>query len=111
MTVFLLSLAGIPGTAWFIGKFGIIQGALLIDPPLYALVIVMLIATVISYIYYFGLLIQMYVRPNESKARVKINVPLLIVLALCVICTILLGIYPDIAYQFIHTYFPDPSIK
>ncbi|KHF28245.1 NADH-quinone oxidoreductase subunit N [Anoxybacillus sp. BCO1] len=59
MTIFLLSLAGIPGTAGFIGKMNIFLGAFVVEPAHYVLASIMVVTTVISYVYYFGIF-----RPN-----------------------------------------------
>ncbi len=60
MTIFILSLAGIPGTAGFIGKVNIFLGAFVIEAPYYVLASVMMGTTVISYIYYFRILQQIF---------------------------------------------------
>lgn len=66
MAVFLLSLAGIPGTAGFIGKLNIFMGALVPNEGHYVLVSVMIATTVVSYFYYFGVMVQMFFRPANS---------------------------------------------
>ncbi|MBB6453975.1 NADH-quinone oxidoreductase subunit N [Salirhabdus euzebyi] len=100
MTIFLLSLAGIPGTAGFIGKFNIFVGAISADPAQYILVGVMAVATVISYLYYFNILIQMFIRQPEFEGRRTVNKMQAVPLIACITGTIVLGIFPFIALNF-----------
>ncbi len=58
MTVFMFSLAGIPGTIGFIAKFYIFASA--IEAHNYTLAIVGVLATFISIYYYFKLIAMMY---------------------------------------------------
>lgn len=105
MVIMILSLAGIPGTAGFIGKLNIITGALVVDPAHYLLVAVMIATTVISYVYYFGLTVQMFFRPAETNEPIKIPVGAGIVIGVCVIATIWFGIFPNTALDFLQTQF------
>ncbi|MEQ6390848.1 proton-conducting transporter membrane subunit, partial [Bacillaceae bacterium S4-13-58] len=99
MTVFLVSLAGIPGTAGFIGKLNIFLGALYGAEPHYVLAGVMMATTVISYFYYFGIMTQMFSRPASSYSKIKIPAPLLIAMIICAAGTLVLGIFPDLAFS------------
>ena len=67
MTIFILSLAGIPGTAGFIGKINIFLGALHVEPAHYVLASIMMGTTVISFVYYFRILQQMFFRTGEVE--------------------------------------------
>ncbi|MEW4285837.1 NADH-quinone oxidoreductase subunit NuoN [Priestia koreensis] len=100
MSGFLLSLAGIPGTAGFIGKFNIFLGALATSPTHYIIVSLMIIATVISYYYYFGIFTQMFFRSAEQERTYRVPRVLLFSTFLCLGATIILGIFPNVAYQF-----------
>lgn len=103
MTLFLASLAGIPLTAGFVGKYYILMGA--VGANLYALAAVMVITTVISYYYYFGLAVQMYMREPEVDQPLTAPSSLNIVLSVCVIGTLLLGLLPNLALDLIQTQF------
>ena len=105
MSVMLLSLAGIPGTAGFIGKLNIITGAFVVEEPYYVLVSVMIATTVIAYVYYFGIMVQMFFRPAASQEPIAIPVGAGIVIGVCVVATILLGIFPNIAFDFLQSHF------
>jgi NADH-quinone oxidoreductase subunit N len=65
MTVFMISLAGIPPTAGFLGKFSIFSAA--VDQQLYGLVIVGVINSVISVYYYLRPVVAMYATDAESQ--------------------------------------------
>lgn len=106
MAISILSLAGFPGTAGFIGKLNIFMGALIDQPAHYVLASVMIAATVVSYVYYFGVMTQMFFRPAEGTLE-KINVPVGagVVIVLCVAGTLIFGIAPDTAFDFLGTQF------
>ncbi|NMD70094.1 NADH-quinone oxidoreductase subunit NuoN [Bacillus sp. DNRA2] len=108
MGISILSLAGFPGTAGFIGKLNIFMGALVDDPAHYVLASIMIAATVVSYVYYFGIMTQMFFRPAEGGVhapKLKIPVGVAVVIVICVIGTLVLGVAPDTAYEFIDTQF------
>ncbi len=69
MSIFLLSLAGIPSTIGFIGKFYIFIGA--IESGYTVLAIVGILATFVSVYYYFKLIALMYFYPSpEMKGKI-----------------------------------------
>lgn len=103
MAVFILSLAGIPGTAGFIGKLNIFMGALITEPAHYFLASVMIATTVVSYFYYFGILTQMFFRPAASEEKINIPIGLVIAIIISVAATILFGILPNIGFDFLHS--------
>ncbi|MGY3716031.1 NADH-quinone oxidoreductase subunit NuoN [Sutcliffiella cohnii] len=105
MSIFLLSLAGIPGTAGFIAKVNIFIAAISEPSNAYVLASVLIATTVVSYVYYFGIMTQMFFRPTADEEKVNIPVPMWIVLVIGVIGTVILGIMPNIALDFFHNYF------
>ena len=98
LTIAMLSLAGIPLTAGFIGKFFMFSGAL--AKYQIWLVIIAVINAIISIFYYFRVIIAMYFR---SADRVELVVPAYykIVFAISALVTIIIGIYPDFIARFI----------
>ncbi len=65
MTIFLFSLAGIPSTIGFIGKFYVFTEA--INAGYAALAILAIIATFVSIYYYFKLIAMMYFYPTSEE--------------------------------------------
>lgn len=103
MSIFLLSLASIPGTAGFIGKMYIFIGIFAVNPSNYVLAAVLIGTTVISYVYYFAVMKQMFFRPvheNDDK-QVRMAPSLLIVIMICALGTIILGLIPWLALDFL----------
>ncbi len=104
MGIFLLSMAGIPGTAGFIGKMYILIGTFAINPSNYVLASLLIGTTIVSYVYYFGVLKQMFFQPANMQAENN-KIPkapgLLIVLFICVVGTLILGVLPGLALDFL----------
>jgi len=92
MTVAMCSLAGIPLTAGFFGKFYIFAGAL--DNGLIILVIFAVVNSAIGIYYYFRVVISMYMKEPTGEKIITHNSTNLI-LALAAFLTILFGVYPD----------------
>jgi len=93
LSIAMLSLAGIPLTAGFIGKFFMFSGALLHFK--YVMVLLAVVNAIISIFYYFRVIVAMYFRDTE---RTELNVPIYykLVLGLGALATILIGIFPSI---------------
>lgn len=91
LTVSMLSLAGIPLTAGFIGKFFVFSGAL--SQYQSTLVILAVVNAIISIFYYFRVIMAMYFRSSE---REQLSVPAYFnfVLGLSALITIIIGVYP-----------------
>lgn len=62
MTIFMLSLTGIPLTAGFVGKFMIFSSA--IQAGLYGLAIIGVLTSVVSAFYYMRVVVNMYLRED-----------------------------------------------
>jgi len=92
MLLFLLSLAGVPPLAGFIGKLYIFVAA--IEQELYTLLIVGLINIVISLYYYLIVVKKMYINEPTDPTPLTISVPLKVAVGVGVAGTLLLGIYP-----------------
>jgi len=91
LTISMLSLAGIPLTAGFMGKFFMFSAAL--SHYQVWLVILAVINAIISIFYYFRVIVAMYFRnaePNEVTVPGYYN----FVLGLSALITIIIGIYP-----------------
>ena len=94
LTVFLLSLAGIPGTAGFAGKFFIFSSA--VESGLVGLTIIGVLTTVVSFYYYLYVIVQMYMTDaTEGFEDVAIHPATGVALAITVALTLYLGILPS----------------
>ena len=94
MTVMLLSLAGFPPTAGFVGKFYIFRSA--VEAGQIWLVIIGAINTTISAFYYLRVVVTMYMREPEAELDFLAYPRLLIVaLTLAAIGVVLIGILPS----------------
>jgi NADH-quinone oxidoreductase subunit N len=93
MLVFLLSLAGIPSTSGFIGKWWLFGAAVQAD---YAwLAVVAVVNSTISLYFYARIVVAMYMREPASAERVPMALGLRATLAISVIMTVWIGIYPE----------------
>jgi len=94
LTVFMLSLAGIPTTAGFLGKFFIFRAA--IASKLVGLAVIGVINSAISVYYYLRVIVVMYMRESpEELPRVAVSPGVGSVVAVAVGGIILLGLKPD----------------
>lgn len=92
--VSMLSMAGIPLTAGFIGKFGLFAQAINTAP---FLVIVAVLGSAISIAYYLRLIIAMFFfKESTFKTSEKVSVTYNIVAIVVIVTIILLGVYPDL---------------
>jgi NADH-quinone oxidoreductase subunit N len=98
MTLFMLGLAGIPGTAGFVAKYGVFMAAVRSDvsPRMVALVVIAALTSVVSVFYYLRLPRLMYMsEPGEAAGRLRLSTGEWAVLAVCAIAVIVLGIVPN----------------
>src|SRR6266446_2501888 len=93
MLVFLLSLAGIPPTAGFLGKYYIFLA--LIETGHYLLAVVATLYVAVAIYYYFRLVRSMFVGEATEKAPISSSVGLRFALAVSGIMTLVIGIYPE----------------
>jgi len=95
LSLFLISLAGIPVTAGFMGKLFVFAAA--VRSQMYGLVIIALVTSAIGIYYYLRVIVYMYM--DESKKEevpITISTPMRIILTLMVLGTLYLGILPGI---------------
>jgi NADH-quinone oxidoreductase subunit N len=94
MLIFLLSLAGIPPTAGFFGKYYIFLA--LIQTGHYTLAVVATLYVAVAIYYYFKIVKSMFVQQGEEKTPALATTPTLkIALAATVALTLIIGIYPQ----------------
>ncbi len=94
MSLFMIALAGIPGTAGFFAKFFIFKAA--VDANLIWLTIVAVFGSLISVFYYLRIPVAMYMREPVGEApRPTTDFGELVVLAVCAIGVLVLGFFPN----------------
>ena len=94
LTVFMLSLIGIPVTGGFLAKFYVFQAAM--QSHLTGLVIVGVINSAIASYYYLRVIVVMYMRePSKEVPVMRMSPGLVVALSACVVATIYLGVLPD----------------
>jgi NADH-quinone oxidoreductase subunit N len=91
LTVAMLSFAGIPLTAGFIGKFFVFNAALTQYHTW--LVAIAVLNAIIGVFYYFKVIVAMYFKDSQTK-QIAIPAYFNFVLGVSLIITLVLGIYP-----------------
>ncbi|MGB5105627.1 MAG: NADH-quinone oxidoreductase subunit N [Candidatus Zixiibacteriota bacterium] len=100
LTVFLISLAGFPPTAGFMGKFVLFKSAV-VDGH-YAIVIIAVLNSLVSVYYYLRVVVKMFMTDPEKKPVVVPALPVFLTIALvaAIIAVFAIGIYPQRWYPF-----------
>ena len=101
LSLFMLSLLGLPLTAGFIGKIMVFRPALDSQSPLLTtMVVVAVISTAISAYYYLRLIVVMFFKERTSQwAEPKIPSTLATVLVVTVLGVFVLGIFSDSLFK------------
>src|SRR4051812_45377503 len=100
LTIFLLSLIGVPLTGGFFGKFYIFRAAL--ESRLVWLTVLGLLNSAVAAYYYLRILVMMYMH-EPSEAVIKVEAPstgLRLALILPALGTLFLGIFPNWVLDF-----------
>ena len=94
MTLFVVSLAGVPMTAGFMARWRVL--ASVIESGHMLLAIVSVLATVVLFYAYLRIPISMWMQePSGEPPRPESTTPELFVLALCAALVLYLGVFPD----------------
>ncbi len=93
MLLFLLSLAGIPPTAGFIGKYYIFLA--LMETGHYALAVLAVLFAGVALYYYFKIVRSMFVREAVEKTPLASSFGLRLALGASGLLTLVIGIYPE----------------
>jgi NADH-quinone oxidoreductase subunit N len=96
MFLFMLSLAGIPLTGGFTGKFQIFKAA--IDQGYIWLAVIGVLNSVVSIYYYLRIVVVMYMQPAEPgslSAPAPASVPLYAAIAVSALGVLYLGVFPS----------------
>jgi len=94
LTIFMLSLAGIPSTAGFIGKYRIFMAS--ISAGYIWLTIIALMNSLISVWYYLGVVVTMYMAPeSDQKLEFGLSTTLMVAILIALFGTMQLGLFPN----------------
>jgi NADH-quinone oxidoreductase subunit N len=93
MLVFLLSLAGIPPTAGFIGKYFIFLS--LVETGHYYLAVLGVVCAVVALYYYFRIVVVMFMKKSLDEIPYAASLGLRVALCVTSAMTLLIGIYPQ----------------
>jgi NADH-quinone oxidoreductase subunit N len=102
MTVFMLSLAGLPPTAGFVAKLYLFKGA--IKAELIGLAIVGILNAVLAATYYLKIVVAMYMKEPEMEpaSTARAGLPAGAALVIAVAGTFYLGIFPGKLLDLAH---------
>lgn len=92
LTIFLISLTGLPPTAGFIGKLYLFIA--LVDAKMIAVAVIALLNTVVSLYYYVRVLKHMYLTKVENPPQeIKASLPSIVVVLLLLVPVLVFGVY------------------
>ncbi len=92
MTIFFLSLVGIPPLAGFMGKLYLFGAA--VQKGVIWLAVLGVLNSVISLYYYVAVVRQMYLLPPSEDIRIRVPTSLTLGITLALVLTLAIGIYP-----------------
>jgi NADH-quinone oxidoreductase subunit N len=99
MTLFLLSLGGVPPTGGFFGKLYLFRSAME-NPELYWLVVAAMLNSVVSVYYYLRVVVAMYfrdpVRPHEAFPSQSMQ----FAIAIAALAVVALGVFPGMVVDW-----------
>ena len=107
MLLFLFSLAGIPPLAGFTSKFFLFSSAIGsvdgVTSQWVWLAFIAILNSAISLYYYARVIKAMYVDKGTTTDKIKVPVPFVLGVAICVLFVIVLGVYPQLLFDFCET--------
>ena len=103
MLVFLLSLAGIPPTAGFIGKYYLFTAAM--DAGYAWLAVLAVLASAVSLFYYFRIAAAMFFT-DGVEGRLPVSYALTAAVVICAAGTLVVGIAPERVLDVLHRCLP-----
>ncbi|OIJ11728.1 NADH-quinone oxidoreductase subunit N [Anaerobacillus alkalilacustris] len=101
MTVFLLSMTGLPITAGFVGKVYIFLGVM--SSEMVWLAVVLIVTSTISFFYYFGIIRQMYMMdPKEDSSMLKAPTSISLIVTISLIGTFGLAFFANMLTNYMN---------
>ncbi len=112
MTIFLLSLGGIPPTAGFIGKFYLFAGLIETGNPwLVRLAILAVVMSVVSLYYYIRFIRAMYIEGETEPQPVTLAPSLRVALVAAAVLVLYIGVFPQRLISFTQKAGMSPGLK
>ena len=107
VTIALASLAGLPLTAGFMGKFLVIFATVL--EGLYSYLAIAVIGAAVGFYYYFKVILSLYAKPegDATSPKLSLSVPSTVLLILLTAGIAVMGVYPEVLSKALRT--PDGS--
>ncbi|MFA5552296.1 MAG: NADH-quinone oxidoreductase subunit N [Trueperaceae bacterium] len=99
LSIFLLSLGGIPPLAGFDGKILVFQAAL--DAGWYWLAVLGIITSVVALVYYFRIIAYMYFRESEYEPPAIRSTATNVAIVVALLGTLLLGFFPGLWHNLL----------
>jgi NADH-quinone oxidoreductase subunit N len=100
LTVFLVSLAGLPPTAGFMGKFVLFKAVL--QANFVVLALIGIVTVIVSVYYYFRVIVALFMRTTERKlATPDLDLPARVAGLLVLILILVLGLFPSPVFSII----------
>ena len=93
LSVFMFSLAGIPATIGFMGKFYVFKS--LIVKQEYVLALIGILGSLVSVYYYLRVVVMMYMKENPEEMNFKFGFLTIALLILCAVGVIFFGLFPE----------------
>lgn len=99
LTVFLLSLTGIPPTAGFVAKVGVFRAAT--DAGSWPLVLIGVIASVVAAFFYLRVIVLMFMQEPEDDAETDETLAPRLVVGASAALVLFLGVFPGLVIGFL----------
>ena len=100
MTLFLLSLAGIPPTAGFFAKVFVFGAA--VRAGAWPLVLIAVLASVVAAFFYIRVIVFMYMQEPEAREAPSLAPVPAVTLGALAALTLLLGLLPGVVFGYLH---------
>jgi NADH-quinone oxidoreductase subunit N len=101
LSLFLLSLAGIPPAAGFIAKVSVFRAA--VQAGHTPLVVVAVLASVVAAFFYLRVIVLMYMQDPEEELQPDRSPVQVVAAAVPALLTLLFGVFPGLVYGFLDT--------
>ncbi len=100
MTIFMLSLTGIPLTAGFVGKFMVFASA--VQAGLFGLAVIGVLTSVVSAFYYMRVVVNMYLRDSSGDLQPALETPYVrLAINIALAGTLVFGIFYPLAINLV----------